>query len=574
MPVAMKTITSTKKGSVGEKVEVRDYWYEAGMEPIAVAYGCFSPFTGKYGHGRLLENAEKHGISKFIIVSPNKKQPIDNDRNMFTLEQKVEIAKQGAKDLGYDIIDAFIAESNFVVSNLLEIAEKYPENRIVLCCGPDRIAEYGRYMNPYKAERSQLPDESDPKPGKFEYLTLSDRGEKNVSGTAIRQMILRGEKDKFLETTGYSDKIWELCYSYAQKNGVIEECFSDTFISGRLDEALAATSRVGIKHLYNPGNPQELGALEFLDLIDLLEEDGGKLVNGKNFSMTEKSDGAAFRMGIDDAGEFFVEQSYSGPIYDSDFIRDKYTKKYGRVNRLASGWANLIDTLKSDKKTQACLEKIYDKYGAFKISGEVFISELGMKDDDGYVTFVGSRYDPKRLGKDATIVMFTVADENGETIGDSQRIIKYLIKNGTSSSIKYDDAELNVEKNIKIDVSPELRKINNNINTFARENGIDIVATLENTSRKKEDREKKKFVKEFIESQQGILNAKFEQQLETYEGKWGPDYEGVVIKLKNGMMIKITSAGFKAFKAKHDDTLQKWIMEKKTFLSEFQEYIR
>ena len=39
MPVAMKTITSTKKGSVGEKVEVRDYWYEAGMEPIAVGYG-------------------------------------------------------------------------------------------------------------------------------------------------------------------------------------------------------------------------------------------------------------------------------------------------------------------------------------------------------------------------------------------------------------------------------------------------------------------------------------------------------------------------------------------------------
>ena len=197
-----------------------------------------------------------------------------------------------------------------------------------------------------------------------------------------------------------------------------------------------------------------------------------------------------------------------------------------------------------------------------------------MKDDDGYVTFVGSRYDPKRLGKDATIVMFTVADENGETIGDSQRIIKYLIKNGTSASIKYDDAELNVQKNIKINVGPELRKINNNINTFARENGIDIVATLEDTSRKKEDREKKKFVKEFIESQQGILNAKFEQQLETYEGKWGPDYEGVVIKLKNGLMIKITSAGFKAFKARHDDTLQKWIMEKKSFLSEFQEYIR
>lgn len=572
MPVAMKTITSTKKGSEGEKVEVRDYWYTSDMEPIAVAYGCFSPFTGKYGHARLLENAKEHGIEKFIILSPNKKQPIDNDRNMFTLEQKVDIAKKGAKDLGYNIIDAFIAEQNFVVSNLLQLAEKYPENRIVLCCGPDRIAEYGRYMNEFKPSNNQLPDESNPKPGKFEYLTLSDRGEKEVSGTKVRAMIRRGAKDEFLEATGYSDKIWELCYLYAQENGVLDECFTD-FIGTELDEALAATNRVGIKHLYNPGNPQELGALEFLDMLDLLLEDGGKLVNGKNFSMTEKSDGAAFRMGIDDEGEFFVEQSYSGPIYDKEFIKDKYVQKYGRMNRLATGWYNLIATLQNDKKTQKVLRGIYDEIGAFKISGEVFINELGLKDDDGYVTFVGSRYDPERLGKKATIVMFAVADAEGQTVENSRAIIKHIIKAGTSADIKYDDAELNVKQNIKIDVGSECRQIKRNIDIFQNENEIDVVETLNDPSRKKADLQKKKFVRAFIEEQQGILNAKFETQLEHYEGKWGPDYEGVVIKLKDGSMIKITSKGFKEFKAKHDDTLQKWIMENQNFVDEFTKYI-
>jgi len=572
MPVAMKTITSTKKGSEGEKVEVRDYWYTSEMEPIAVAYGCFSPFTGKYGHARLLENAKEHGIEKFIILSPNKKQPIDNDRNMFTLEQKVDIAKKGAKDLGYNIIDAYIAEQNFVVSNLLELAEKYPENRIVLCCGPDRIAEYGRYMNEFKPSNNQLPDESNPKPGKFEYLTLSDRGEKEVSGTKVRAMIRRGAKDEFLEATGYSDRIWELCYLYAQENGVLDECFTD-FIGTELDEALAATNRVGIKHLYNPGNPQELGALEFLDMLDLLLEDGGKLVNGKNFSMTEKSDGAAFRMGIDDEGEFFVEQSYSGPIYDKEFIKDKYVQKYGRMNRLATGWYNLIDTLQNDKKTQKVLRGIYDEIGAFKISGEVFINELGLKDDDGYVTFVGSRYDPERLGKKATIVMFAVADAEGQTVENSRGIIKHIIKAGSSADIKYDDAELNVKQNIKIDVGSECRQIKRNIDIFQNENEIDVVETLNNPSRKKDDLQRKKFVRAFIEEQQGILNAKFETQLEHYEGKWGPDYEGVVIKLKDGSMIKITSKGFKEFKAKHDDTLQKWIMENKNFVDEFTKYI-
>ena len=574
MPVSMKTITSTKKGSEGEKVEIRDYWFKSSMEPIAVAYGCFSPFTGKYGHARLLENAKEHGISKFIICSPNKKQVVDNDRNMFTLEQKVEIADKGAKSLGYNVIDSFIASSNFVVSNLLEIAEKYPENRIVLCCGPDRIAEYGRYMNKFEAGRNQLPDDSDPKPGKFEFLTLEDRGEKNVSGTAIRAMIRNGDREGFLEMTGYSPKMWDLVYGMAKNNGVLEERFSDFFADTQLDEALAATNRVGIKHLYNPGNAQELGALEFFDLLDLLEEDGGKLVNGKNFSMTEKSDGAAFRMGVDDEGKFFVEQSYSGPIYDSDFIRDKYSKKFGRVNRLARGWANIIDILQADEKTQACMSKIFDDIGPFKISGEIFISELGMKDENGYVTFVGSRYDPKRLGEDATIVLFAVNDADGESVPDTQKIIKYLIKNGSSKSIKYDDAELNVKQNIAINVGTEIKKIRANVDRFEKENELSIPEVLNNPSRKKSDIQLKKFVRTFVEEQQGVLNAKFESQLEHYEGKWGPDYEGVVIKLKDGTMIKITSKGFKEFKAKHDDSLQKWIMENKSFVSEFERYIR
>ena len=81
MPLGKITIKSTKKSNFGEPVEVSNYWFDKTNEPLAVIYGCFSPFTGKYGHARLLEEAKKYGINKFVIVSPNKKETILPSKN-------------------------------------------------------------------------------------------------------------------------------------------------------------------------------------------------------------------------------------------------------------------------------------------------------------------------------------------------------------------------------------------------------------------------------------------------------------------------------------------------------------
>lgn len=549
MPIEMKTITSTKKGTEGQKVEVRDYWFSSEMEPIGVAYGCFSPFTGKFGHARLLENAKANGIKKFLIVSPNKKQALDNGRNMFTLEQKVEIAFKGAKDLGYKVIDSFIASGAFIVSNMFEVAERFPENRIVVLCGPDRIDEYGKYCIPFDPSNEEFPSEDENVRGKFEILTLSDRGSKEVSGTKVRQAIRDNDKETFLDMTGYSESMWNLVKKFAKQNGV-------------LAEALAATNRVGIKHLYNPGNSQELTAEEFIDLIELIGEDGGKLINGDNFSLTEKSDGTAFRMGLDEEKMFFIEQSYSGPIYDTAFIKDKYEKKFGKVNRLARGWMNLLTMLQNDKKLQTALNKLHEKIGAFKISGEAFINELGLKDDEGHIKFVGSNYDEDKIGKDATIIMFTVNDSEGKFISDSEKIIKTLIKTASTESIKLDNAETNSK--IDLNVSTVLRKIKNGLaelETYCEDTyGKNISEILEGKSRTKVDLAMRKDVRSQIENFQGMLNEEIENKLKNYKGKWGPDYEGVVLKFKDGRMIKITSTKFKEFKAAHDDSVQNFIM--------------
>ena len=545
MPILLKKIIADKpnKPNYGQEITIRRYTYGPDNKPLGVLFGCFSPFTGKYGHGRLLSEARKRGITDFVIISPNKAEVLDNDRNMFTLQQKAEIARAGCEDIGYTILDASISKSNNFLAALLDVAEEYEDRRIVIICGPDRIPEYSKKCDEFD------PLNEGPEYGKeapFEYIGVDSRGEMEVSGSKVRACIRNNDEEGFLRMTGYSPRIWNMCRKFALSNKTI-------------NEALAATERKGIQHLYNPGNSMELGQLDFIELLDYLETQGD-LVNGENFSLTEKSDGAAFRMGYDDEGKFFIEQSYSGPIYDADTLVQKYKQKYGKNIRLGKGWADMMTILQNDSKTQHCLSKIYDTYGPFKINAEIFISELGLDDGEGNKTFVGSRYSTSKIGKDGTIIMFFVADAEGKTIPDSQKIIKYLIKNATSKSIKYDDAELNTQQDITISLSSTIRKIKSNIRKIEAKLPDTIENILTNTSRKRDDLALKKAVKGMIEEQQGILNSVFEKQLENYEGKWGPDYEGVVIKLDNGLMLKITSKRFKEFKASHDDTLQKFIM--------------
>lgn len=139
---------------------------------------------------------------------------------MFTLEQKVKIAEAGCKDLGYNILGAYTSKAHFFLDALYEYAEMYPDYRLVLICGPDRADLYGKYCVPF-GEDYELQDENDI--GKFEILYCTDRGDKEVSGTKVREAIRNGDKDAFLEMTGYSDKMWNLCVKFAKQNGVLGE---------------------------------------------------------------------------------------------------------------------------------------------------------------------------------------------------------------------------------------------------------------------------------------------------------------------------------------------------------------
>lgn len=545
MPTKKVVIKSKKKANFGEPVEVDAYYWTPSDKLLGVLFGHFAPFTGEYGHVRMMREAQKRGVEDFVVVMPKNSSPLDADRNLFTDEQRVKIVKEGCKELGINLLDCWVENYSFPGAVLGMVQRRYQDHRIILCCGPDRAKEYERFAVPYRASNTPFLDPDDPNFRKQEMIVCNDRGVGKVSGTLVREILKTGTVGEFTKVTGYSPKMWMMMRGFIQKNGVVS--LKESFFESYMGEAMEATKRVGIKHLYNPGNSQELSPLDFMDLLKEIVGDGGMLEDGDNVKITEKSDGCAIRFGLDEDGDFFIEQSYSGPVYSADKFLTVSTEKFGGIRRSARGWSNLFTALKNDKMTQKALKEIFHRRGAFKIVGEVYITELGHVDADGYITFVGSRYDKSKLGSVATIILF----DDGE---DTQ-----TLKKASSGKIKYDDAEL-VDKGIVLDVRPALTEIESNLEELKSEYG-DLESILKNPSRKKEDLALKRIVKAEIENQQGILNDAISSKMKAYVGKWGPDYEGFVLCFKSGRMVKITSAKFKEFKSRHDDTMKNWLME-------------
>lgn len=212
MPVSLKTFYNDK---LGKDVEVKTYWFDSTMKPIAVLYGCFAPFTGKEGHGRLLATAAKNGIKDFIVMMPNKDDSNAEGRTMFTNKQKVDIVEKGVKALGYNLLKAFVTIGYDSPKRLLRnIAEEYPDRRIVLICGPDREEQYSKFCVPYK-KNNEIPLEDSE--GYFEYI-LNDPGKRNIRGTAVRQTIVDNNEEMFMYLTGYDKSMWNLCRGYYEKN--------------------------------------------------------------------------------------------------------------------------------------------------------------------------------------------------------------------------------------------------------------------------------------------------------------------------------------------------------------------
>ena len=550
----MKTIISDRAKNKGQEINVKSYYFEKGMKPLAVIYGCFSPFTGANGHGRLLEAAKQKGIKDFLIVIPGKTVSYDDDRNMFNNKQKLEIAMKGATELGYNVVDGFVNSTQTDPYRLLRgIAEHYPDRRIVMVCGPDRAEDYSKYCVPYSKNYVASLDDGKNEASKFEYIVLEDRGTSETSGTKVRQAIRDNDEKEFINLTGYSHKMWEWLRKMATENK------ENAGVKVDLTQQITKGARKGIKHLYNPGNAAELDALGFLDLVKELNKTKGILENEKNISITEKADGTSFCFGLDNEGKFFTMKSNGSPRYSANEIINRCLagteQKQGKaiVTIDAMNTAKMFKKLETNKKIQSILKPLAKKYESIKITAEMLLTGSGMiNKETNQIRFVGTNYDIDKLGTFGTLVIINVTDIYDNPIPNANSIIEELC-DCTTDELKIENTKL---ENVKpINISKELNTINKEIkkidDALKEQQGLSIEEVLSSKDRTKNAQALKKNVKTEINGLQKILNDALDNALSDIGGKWGEDYEGRVFKLANGQMVKITSDKFKEFKSKH-----------------------
>ena len=199
----------TDRKDPSKKVEVTRYVINPMDKPTAAIWGKFIPWTGKRGHGRLVDFAKQH-FDKVIIASPTRKKTYNTKVDIFDDNQKEKIIRK-ATGLDFIRVDSSIPIRMF--TRLIEAGIKRP----VIIVGPDRIDEFKKYFIPYKPDNPSIEDPSHPDFGKGEYFYLKDRGDENTSATKVRQALLDGNKEDFLRLTGYGEDMWNMMQGMLEK---------------------------------------------------------------------------------------------------------------------------------------------------------------------------------------------------------------------------------------------------------------------------------------------------------------------------------------------------------------------
>ena len=148
--------------------------------------------------------------------------------------------------------------------------------------------------------------------------------------------------------------------------------------------------------------------------------------------------------------------------------------------------------------------------------------------------FIRIDYEKKKLGSEYTFVPFYVMDNENNVHPKEKEIFKALYKISNSKR-KYVNTV--VLKDREIDIKTDLNIVNNDL-VKKYKNLNDVLV-----SRKHIDRE----LKEKIKNEILLLQRKLAQKILSYVdgGLLGKDFEGIVIKLSDGSLIKIISDKFK-----------------------------
>lgn len=297
-----------------------------------------------------------------------------------------------------------------------------------------------------------------------------------------------------------------------------------------LQEEIQKTSRKGIPHF------DGMKPMDFLKLVSFIQKETKGKIHSDKFHITEKIDGFPFRFGLDSKNQFFIESGWSGVVYSTTFFKDRAIKQE-LFDRMA--FMTALDDfhvfLKSHKKLNETLSK-YNSQG-IKVVCEMLLNPTGKEFDDK-IKFIKLSYDKNKIGEYATVALIDIITENNEPHPNSAKIISELVSvsDKTFKIVKL-DPKSGVDVDLLVDINSLLKDVTTEHGDFT---AIESILT----SRKKVDQAQKKIIMLIISDYQSKMALKIRKQLESVNGDFGKDMEGLVFKIKD-FMFKLTTSEFK-----------------------------
>lgn len=268
----------------------------------------------------------------------------------------------------------------------------------------------------------------------------------------------------------------------------------------------------------------------------------------KNIDVVEKMDSSFCHFGINDQGVFFIETSNSGEV-TTDNYRQKFSNEYFFGDFKAS-----FESLLGNDILQNTIKKIYAKFGPIRYDAEIFPVLTHTGDESGYITFVATRYDRNKFGKNGAFVVFKswIKDDNAAW----KRPDPLINVNIISAIETADSAEWRIytnEKHAKLSGNVEFN-VENLDEMLSTEKGIDDAITIlksrANTTMKAH---LKNAIRDVKDKMQSVIDA-YAEKTPSIFSKTGDNspIEGVVLRLKqaNGDIFEVkgTSKAFDEIK--------------------------
>lgn len=164
------------------------------------------------------------------------------------------------------------------------------------------------------------------------------------------------------------------------------------------------SERKTIKRAFGKNQMSNSELFSFLKEVCIHIKDGKLPSDSKSCFLTEKLDGFHCSFGINENEKFFIQSNNSDEVT---------TENKGKLNNVyLKDFYRVFNALESYSVFQESLKSIYNQYGPVKFSAEMFPTGSYSGDENGDVTFVGTKYNKKFFGESGAFFVYDTSRWN------------------------------------------------------------------------------------------------------------------------------------------------------------------